>query len=381
MQFTSPIMSLSVWQDIPALLDDVINAQVFEGSRDCIMILKPDGTITRINPAGTLALELERPGEHDGTAWAGLWPDSERERIEHALDDARHGRPGQFLGFGPTLQNSPRWWDVLVTPMSGQPPTIRRLLVMARDITELVQVRELAAQANACRVASLAMLAHELRNPLSALEMAAVTLQSGAMDPAAPARLGQMIARQVGHMSRLVEDLLDASRLVRGQVSLRTEHLDLREVLTHAQEQLASVLAGRRQQVHMAVPSSPAPFVGDRTRLMQVFGNLLGNAARYSPAGATIHISLTLDEEEATVRVADRGQGMSSDMLPKLFDMYWQGQDTPDRRLAGVGLGLAIVKGMVELHGGTVEAASPGFEKGSIFTVRLPLGPGPCRPQ
>jgi signal transduction histidine kinase len=369
-------MSLSLSQDILAIFDDFVDAHIYERSRDCIKILKPDGTISRINPGGTLALELDRAGQLDGTAWTALWPDGEHTRVEQALDDARHNRPSQFLIFGPTLKQAPRWWDVLLTPMSGEPPNVRRLLVVARDVTELIEARELLAQASTRRIDAMKMLSHELRNPLSALSMAATTLQSGAADPCVNAKLGQMMARQVGHMSRLVEDLIDGSDIGRAHISLQPEYLDLRDVIRDAHEQLAHVLAERRQRLNMALPTWPVPFAGDRTRLTQVFANLLANATRYSPWGGLIEVSLTLGGGHATVTVADQGQGFTSAMLPRLFDMYWKGQETPEQHLTGgsLGLGLAIVKAMVEIHGGTVKAASAGSGMGSVFTVQLPLG-------
>jgi signal transduction histidine kinase len=176
--------------------------------------------------------------------------------------------------------------------------------------------------------------------------------------------LSDLINRQVSHMNRLVEDLLDVSRISRGLISIVKTEVDLRDVVNAAIEQIMP--AAERKSQHVDV-------MGDATRLIQVIGNLLGNATRYTPARG--HITLTLDtrDGDAVLCVADNGQGIPAELLPHLFDLYVQAETSSERQHGGLGLGLALVKSLVELHGGTVRASSPGPGLGSSFEIGLPL--------
>ena len=285
------------------------------------------------------------------------------------------GRRTQFLAFCPTAKSSPRWWDVIVTPMQTSSASVDGLLAVSRDVTELVEAREALALANKRKNEFMTVLSHELRNPLSTIGMAAQLLDSRGDDPALLAKASAMIKRQVGHMSRLAEDLLDISRIARGQVNMHVAEFDLKEAIQDAVEQLASSTSARGQDLHASMPETPVLVSGDRTRLTQVFGNLIGNASRYSPPDTPIDVSLSLEDGWAVVKVADQGQGISSELSAKLFEAYSQGQATASKE-SGVGLGLAIVKGLIDLHGGTVQVDSPGAGLGSTFTVRLPRDAG-----
>lgn len=346
---------------------------LFESSPDCIKILEPDGTIRRVSPGGKLALELDRVDQLDGAAWPSLWPGSEQARVQHAVAEGRSGHRMQFLAFCPTAKNTPRWWDVALTPMLDGSSSVSGLLVVSRDVTELVLAKQALAEANARKDDFLATMSHELRNPLSALEMAAQVLDRMHGDLPQVARISELIFRQVGHMSRLTEDLLDVSRIVRGQVDLRTTTFDLRDSLHDCVEQLTALLSAKNQVLHTALPDAPVLVEGDRMRMAQVLSNLLANASRYSPPDSTIRMSIAVEAGYATATVADQGQGISASMMPTLFDMYSRVQSTADRKASGVGMGLSIVKGLVELHGGTVRVESEGSGKGSTFIVTLKL--------
>lgn len=217
----------------------------------------------------------------------------------------------------------------------------------------------------------LAMLAHELRNPLAPIRNGLEILRMADRDRAVVRRTHGMMCRQVDHMSRLVDDLLDVSRITRGKVELRREVVDLNAVLARAAEAARPLIDARRHRLVVTQPGRPVMVSADPTRLAQVVGNLLTNAAKYSDEGGRIELILE-EDGEAIVRVRDTGLGIPADMLPRVFDMFTQVGRTLDRADGGLGIGLTLVKSLVELHGGSVAAASAGLGKGSEFTVRLP---------
>jgi signal transduction histidine kinase len=218
----------------------------------------------------------------------------------------------------------------------------------------------------------LSILSHELRGPLSAAGMAASLLENG-QPPDQGARLGQLIGRQVRHMSRLVEDLLDVSRVSRGLVSIRRHAVDMRDVAEAAIDQLISAAQAKHHVLDKSLPPQPCVVEGDRTRLIQVVANLLGNAIRYTPDGGRIEVRVELQDSELLLRITDNGIGIPPALMPYLFDLYTQAEHSNDTRNSGLGLGLALVKSLVEAHGGSVSASSGGAGHGSRFEVRLAL--------
>jgi signal transduction histidine kinase/ActR/RegA family two-component response regulator len=233
----------------------------------------------------------------------------------------------------------------------------------------------------------LGMLSHELRNPLAPIRNSIFTLRrSGGRDPALRERALSIVDRQVEHLTRLVDDLLDVTRITRGKIELRRERVDLGELLARTVED-HRVLAESRG-VELRIDGAPARAVvdGDPTRLMQILGNLLQNAVKFSPPGGHVWTSLAVDEGAGRValRVGDDGPGIEPALLDHLFEPFVQGDRTLARAGGGLGLGLALVKGFTELHGGRVEAASAGPDRGAQFTVSLPLAtpePAPVRPR
>lgn len=219
----------------------------------------------------------------------------------------------------------------------------------------------------------LSMLSHELRGPLSAASMAAQLLKQNPEAAAQTIGLSDLISRQVSHMNRLVEDLLDVSRVSRGLISIVQAEVDMRDVVAAAIEQIMPAAKRKEQRVELTLPAAPCMVDGDATRLVQVIGNLLGNAIRYTGPGG--QITLTLEEQggRCALRVADNGQGIAPELLPHLFDLYVQAETSSERQHGGLGLGLALVKSLIELHGGTVLAASEGVGRGSTFDINLPL--------
>lgn len=350
-----------------------VDLDLYDNSSDCIKILRLDGTVKSLNAGGRVALELDRQDELDGRNWSSLWPGSEQMRVEQAVAEARSGKRSQFLAFCPTAKNTPRWWDVVVTPMASAAQDVAGLLVVSRDVTELVQAKEELARVNAQKDTFLAIISHELRNPLAALAMAAKVIKTSHGGTPQLSNISELIERQVGFMGRLTEDLLDVTRITRGQVNLQLEDIDVRDIVHDVREQLAPMLATKQQHLRIEVPALPARVTGDRMRLGQVLGNLVANASRYSPPQLPIEVAVTVTGEHAMVSVSDEGKGIAASMMPTLFDLFSQGQAGTDRKGSGVGLGLGIVKGLVELHGGSVTAASAGLGQGSRFTVALPL--------
>jgi len=218
----------------------------------------------------------------------------------------------------------------------------------------------------------LAMLAHELRNPLAPISTGAHLLKLLHSDNAQITQTCAIIARQVEHMTSLVDDLLDVSRVTRGLVSLSTATLDLRKVVDDAAEQIRPLITARRHQVVLDLPPHPAPVKGDHKRLVQVVANLLGNATKYTPEGGHIRLHLVQEGDSHVLTVQDDGIGMDAALVGHVFDLFTQAERTSDRSQGGLGLGLALARSLVELHGGSVKAASAGLGKGSTFTVYLP---------
>jgi signal transduction histidine kinase/ActR/RegA family two-component response regulator len=218
----------------------------------------------------------------------------------------------------------------------------------------------------------LAMLAHELRNPLAPISTGAHLLKLLHSDNAQITQTCAIIARQVEHMTGLVDDLLDVSRVTRGLVSISTQVLDLRKVVDDAAEQIRPLITTRRHSVVLDLPPVPVPVKGDHKRLVQVVANLLNNANKYTPEGGRIELHLLEDGPDYVLTVRDDGIGMEPALVARVFDLFTQAERTPDRSQGGLGLGLALAKSLVELHGGTVQAHSDGLGKGSTFTVRLP---------
>lgn len=219
----------------------------------------------------------------------------------------------------------------------------------------------------------LSMLSHELRGPLSAAGIAAHILETAPPAPGQTVKLSQVIGRQVRHMSRLVEDLLDVSRVSRGLVAIDKVALDMREVIEAAVEQVTPAARQKDHRLDVSLPAGACVVDGDRTRLIQVVSNLLGNAIRYTPDGGRIRVVMHAQDDMAIVRVTDNGIGIGAELMPYLFDLYVQAEQSSDSKNGGLGLGLALVKSLVEIHGGTVTASSDGAGCGSCFEIRLQL--------
>ena len=218
----------------------------------------------------------------------------------------------------------------------------------------------------------LAMLAHELRNPLAPIRTGLQVLRLQPGEEAAE-RTREMMDRQISHMVRLIDDLLDVSRVSRGKIELKKELIELKAVIGLAVETSLPLIEAGRHELSVQIPSEPLTVEADPTRLGQVFSNLLNNAAKYTPDGGRLEVIARREGNEVLVSVTDNGVGIPTEMLPKVFEMFSQVGRNLDRSQGGLGIGLTLVRRLTEMHGGSVRAESRGIGTGSTFSVRIPL--------
>jgi signal transduction histidine kinase len=262
--------------------------------------------------------------------------------------------------------------DYLVKPFSA-----RELLARVSAHLQMARLRretsESLREANRRKDEFLAMLAHELRNPLAPIRNSLEILKMPRLDGAAAERIREMMERQVHHLVRLVDDLLDVSRVMRGKVDLRTEPVELASVVARAVETAQPLIEARGHELTIGLADESLPLEADPVRLAQVVGNLLTNAAKYTESHGRISLTARREGDQAVLRVRDTGIGIPADMLPRVFDLFVQVDHATTKAQGGLGVGLTLVKSLAEMHGGTVEAHSPGPGEGSEFVVRLPL--------
>jgi PAS domain S-box-containing protein len=243
---------------------------------------------------------------------------------------------------------------------------------IARDISERRAAEERLRTADRRKDEFLAMLGHELRNPLAPVLSAVEILRRKTAAQSDLQELCAVLGRQVGQMARLLDDLLDVSRISSGKVVLRQEPLDLRDAIARAVEAIQPAMDQRGHVLSIALPPAPLPVRGDPTRLVQLLSNLLNNAAKYTPDRGRVTVTAETAGDEIRVQVADTGLGMSAQLLEGIFDLFVQGESTIDRAEGGLGLGLTLARGIAERHGGRIAAYSDGAGRGSRFVVTLP---------
>jgi len=319
------------------------------------------------------------PGSTDGVHWADVFHPEDRDRAWHAW---RHS-----LASGDTYEiqyrlrdrhGNYRWVLGRALPVRDDSGAIVRWMGTCTDIDDQKMAENALRLANQRKDDFLAMLAHELRNPLAPISTAAQVLRLRQGDTAYALRAGEIIERQVRHMTELVDDLLDVSRVTRGLVQMAREPVELRAVVDSAVEQVRPLIEARHHVLAVDLPAQPAFVAGDRTRLVQAVSNLLNNAAKYTQQHGSLRVALRLQDGQAAISVADNGSGMPPGLLPHVFDLFTQGERTPDRAQGGLGLGLTLVKSIAQLHGGAVTADSEGQGQGSVFTITLPVIAAPA---
>lgn len=275
-------------------------------------------------------------------------------------------QPRRFVEEAETMR---RWFDVYAFPMG--PESSHEVAIVFKDITpERLALLELREN-DRLKDEFLAMLAHELRNPMVPIQASLYQLRQSP-DPDTVRRSADVIDRQMGQLVRLVDDLMEVSRVTRGKVALRSEPLELQYALHNAIEAVIPMLQKTRIQLTTALPDEPVWVDGDAVRLTQVFTNLLNNAIKYNPTGSAVQLSLTKDEQRVEVSVADDGLGLPADRLDHVFELFAQLGPRGASVDAGLGIGLTLVRTLVEMHGGSVHAESEGLGQGSRFIVRLP---------
>ncbi len=352
-----------------------LDVRLFERSADCIKIIDLDGRLRELNPGAVQALELEDVSTLLGLPWASLWPSESQGIVAQSLASAVAGDRSQFGAFCPTAKGTPRWWDVVVYPVRNAQGDVCEIMAISRDVTELCLAREALREAARQKDEFLLLLAHELRNPLSAAGMAASILETQPIDAIRVRQCAQVVTRQISHMSTLIEDLIDLARVARGEVMLKLAALDMRTIVSDVVEQLQPLIQSKRHTLSVDLDTGACMVHGDRVRLVQALGNLLANAARYTPEAGQIQIMLQRRHDEVHLTVRDNGIGITAGDMSGIFDRYTQVDRSSDRKDSGLGLGLSLVSKLAELHGGRVTAVSEGESKGSAFTLILPVTP------
>ena len=282
--------------------------------------------------------------------------------------------------------NGPRWLRVAVGPIAANGERRRRFAYTAEDVTDHKRAEDALHEADRRKDEFLATLAHELRNPLAPIRFALTLLERGGPDSSLRAR--QVIERQVAHLVRLVDDLLDVSRITRNKIQLRREPMAVGETMRLAVESAAPAAAAAGHELTVVEPAEDVHVDGDAARLVQVFTNLLNNAVKFTPPGGHIRFEASAGPDDVVLSVGDDGAGVEPALLPHLFEMFHQGPGVVPRSQGGLGIGLALAKRLVEMHGGTIEASSAGVGHGAEFRVTLPRvadvvpsAPPPPRPE
>jgi signal transduction histidine kinase/ActR/RegA family two-component response regulator len=352
-----------------------------------IMMVDTDGKVLESNAAHDALWSrsaLPKNARIDFSEWKGWWADgSERHGQPVAPDEwplaqALRGTPQAHALIEIETFDDPCLRRVVVSsaaPIRDREGEVFAGVVALLDMTERLKAEEALREADRRKDEFLAMLAHELRNPLAPISVAAELLGRKPNAAEQVERVAAVILRQVKHLTGLVDDLLDVSRVTRGLVVIDRQRVDLRAMLAQAVEQVAPLVQARRHQLELPSDAGPLVVCGDAKRLIQVLANLLNNAAKYTPPGGLLRVEMDIEGERVHVAVSDNGIGMREDLISRAFELFSQAERAADRTQGGLGIGLAVVKRLVELHGGVIGASSDGPGKGSRFTVVLPLAP------
>jgi PAS domain S-box-containing protein len=271
------------------------------------------------------------------------------------------------------------WANVVITAIRDKDGVLQGFAKVTRDMTDRRKI-ELLQETDRQKNEFLALLAHELRNPLAPIRNALHILGLSGVNAVKFEQARVMAERQVQHMARLLDDLVDLARINQGRFEVRKEVLDINSVVEHAMEAVQPECDEHQQYLSASLPEHPVWVYGDRMRLEQAIGNLLNNATKYTDPGGRIWVDIDVTGTEVKVRVQDSGIGIEPKMLPLIFNLFVQAERRLDRSVGGLGIGLTLVKQLVELHGGSVDAFSPGPGKGSEFVVRLPVIPNELQP-
>lgn len=343
-----------------------------------VWLTEPDGALIYVSPSflKVLGVELQQLQERGQFHFL---PSPTRDEIEAKWKKCRECCEAFNVEYPVELPDGSTktiWTHGLLV---RTPDGMHRWVGVNIDVTEREQVRgELHQQAMALKETDrqkdefLALLGHELRNPLAPIRNALHILLQPNVDQAVVGQLKGMMDKQINHLTRLVDDLLDVSRISRGKIELRKESVALAAAASNAIESVRPLIEARNHTLATSLPAEAVHIEADPTRLEQILVNLLNNAAKYTPRGGQISLTATIEDGQAVIRVCDNGVGMPPELLPKVFNLFAQAEASLDRSDGGLGIGLTLVKKLVNMHGGEVAAFSEGRDKGSEFVVRLP---------
>lgn len=346
---------------------------VVDTTPDCIKTVAPDGTIVSMNSAGLEIFETEQSDHIVGRSIFPLIAEEDRQAYRDFHDRICQGERGTLEYELAVLKGTRRRMETRAVPLQAVDGSFLHLAI-TRDVTEERRNREALREADRRKDEFLAMLAHELRNPLAPVRTAATLLGMEGLDAESTGEARDILIKQVDHLARLVDDLLDVSRIVQGKIDLRKEPVQLANVVARAVEVSRPLIRERGHEFTVSLPVEPVWLEADPVRLSQVVSNLLNNAAKYTPRGGHVRLSAAreADADGVAIHVHDTGAGIAPELLPHVFDLFVQGDSSIDRAHGGLGIGLTLVKNLVELHDGSVLVRSAGVGRGSEFTVHLP---------
>ena len=340
---------------------------IFDSMREGFVLLDPDWTISYVNNVAQDIAQRSRAHLLGKSHWDAV-PDLLGTPVEALYRRVQATRVPETIEHRYIFPDGRQGWvDIRVYPsLSGG------LAIFFQDISQRKGVEEELRLSVRRKDEFLAMLAHELRNPLAPISAAAQLMAIAELPPARVRQTSAVIQRQMAHMTALVDDLLDVSRVTQGLVDIARSPQDMQAILANAEEQARPLIEAQGHVLALDLAPQPVLVAGDAKRLVQVFVNLLNNAAKYTPAGGRLRLAMEVTGADVLVHVEDNGVGIAPELLPYIFDIFTQGERSIDRATGGLGLGLALVKSLVELHRGAVHGVSAGLGQGSRFTVRLP---------
>jgi PAS domain S-box-containing protein len=344
-----------------------------ESVRDyAIFMLDPEGYVQSWNK-GAERIKGYKAEEIIGHHFSEFYPEEAINRgwPQYELEEARTRGRFEDEGWRIRKDGTSFWANVVITALYDTDGELRGFAKVTRDMTDRKRMESLELSERRM-LEFLAMLSHELRNPLAPIRNAIYMMHLKEVADAELKWAIDVIDRQTAQLTRLVDDLLEVSRVTSGNITLHRERLDLTEAITNAIEGSRPLIDARGHQLEVVIPDEPLLVEGDLTRLTQIVVNLLNNAAKYTPEGGEIQLRVEQQNTLLRIHVRDNGTGIAQDALQNIFDLFVQGKRTLDRSEGGLGIGLTLVRRLVEMHGGSVSAFSPGPGKGSEFIVTLP---------
>jgi len=338
-----------------------------------IFMLDPAGDIVSWN-AGARNIKGYTAAEVIGKNFSIFFTagDVAEGKPQQELAAAREQGRAETEGWRVRKDGSVFWANVVITPVLDRDGVLRGYTKVTRDLSETRRLEELEHSSRRMNE-FLAMLAHELRNPLAPIRNAVSIMQVHPLMPPQLKPTRDIIDRQLVHLTRLVDDLLDAARVSTGKIVLRRERIDFRDVVKASVEAIRPLASARRHQIDVSVPDTPIEVTGDATRLVQSLQNLLSNAVRYTPTAGEISVSARVEGQAVVTTVSDNGAGIAPEALERIFELFVQENHQRAPSESGLGIGLSLARSLVEQHGGLLTATSPGIGRGSTFTMLIPL--------